>query len=590
MSNANLKTTLSLDTKRFDKALSRAKRAIARFKTAMRALGRAIPKVIKVIAALVAVISATSVGMAFGIKKAIDYGSAVSDISAQTGMASKNVVLWGEALRQGGLEADELGNIVNKLQKSVAEAIDDPKGKKAGIFENLGIDPKSLRELSTGDMLGRVAQRVGKIGDQVNKVHNLTGLFEESGPKMLTVFGDPEALERARRTMFTTAGLIEKNANTMDRISDVIGSIGVKIRSFFIGFSDGMLGTLQDVTAKLEAIDFAQMGRDFAKLFEDIPGALAKLFDVLKSGVVMLIFEVIALIKPVFEAMFDVAIGKLGDAFPMLAVGGKEEPKPEVPIALQNVEKLLKSKDPFTRQMAEMLMEMHKNNAAIEDILRKSGLMGAEGEEGRVLDPNQVKWRSKFQSSLHELFPNFVPDPELSSEEAERRLQAKIDAVFPRKRDMTGLPFTGIQEVNKFNHTEGGTGFRDSALDDLLRRRQQVRQRDGIVAKSNAPFNTSTTDNRTEMADGRTVFGGGSAGFTTPFSSGNIGKMLDVFGSSPSEDQRAKNRKRMETGLVVDPVTSRSHALMRKQLTAVEMSLDEMKKLNTKLTDAITVN
>ena len=65
--------------------------------------------------------------------------------------------------------------------------------------------------------------------------------------------------------MGSQAELLDKNANTFDRISDLLNSAGKKIQGFIVGVADVAAPQILSALEKFNALDFADMGQRFAK-------------------------------------------------------------------------------------------------------------------------------------------------------------------------------------------------------------------------------------------------------------------------------------------------------------------------------------
>ena len=291
MARATLEARLELDTTKFQKNLTKAKAVMAKFKVAMGKLGGGLASVGKNVAKLTAGFVALGVAVGAGVKKALDFGGKVSDISARTGLSAKEVTIWGEALRQAGYDGDELWNSVAKLNKNISEAVFNDASLQAGVLGELGLDAERLDKLDTGTRLKEVFDGLKNIDDITTRSRISEMLLGRSGSKLFGLLSDTKALQKAVQTLGQgQVDIISKQAEKMDLISDRIGGIGVKVRGFFVGVADKLIPLLTSATEAMNSVDLSEAGQKFGTAINNI----LKNFGTSMGSVIEAVFDVVA--------------------------------------------------------------------------------------------------------------------------------------------------------------------------------------------------------------------------------------------------------------------------------------------------------
>jgi len=202
-------------------------------------------------------------------KEALDLGGSLSDMSARTGIAIEDLVVLGRAFENAGKSADDVGGVINKMQKAIIEAADGAeKPKKA--FKELGISLEELRAKSPADQLEMIGKAIMGIDEPAKRSKLSMDIFSKSGAEMLAFFeGGKGSIEQARKELGSFAAIMGLNAAQMDTISDQFNSIKNKALEFAAGMLSKLLPAIELVTTALSRIDAAALG---AKLGEVITG------------------------------------------------------------------------------------------------------------------------------------------------------------------------------------------------------------------------------------------------------------------------------------------------------------------------------
>ena len=290
MATANLKSKISLDDTQFSAGLRRVKltsaAAAKQIGTSFRKLGGIMANLAKSLARFAAIAGAITFAAAVAgavklgnaLKKAFDAGGALSDLSAQTGIAVKQLAILQQAFEDNGVSADQVGGVINKLQRSISDFGND-LSTQVRAFERLGISYDAIKSKTPLQQFQMVQQALAKMEDPTARAATAMEIFGRSGGNMLALFQDGNAISNAMVTVGSAADLLDKNAGKFDRISDLLNSAGSKLQGFFVGVGDVAADKILPVLEKFNAIDFAAMGQNFAQNFD-----LPKLFELLNAG------------------------------------------------------------------------------------------------------------------------------------------------------------------------------------------------------------------------------------------------------------------------------------------------------------------
>jgi hypothetical protein len=209
-------------------------------------------------ATVTAKLALDSSGFTAGLTKAL------SDLSSRTGVAAGQLRVLQEAFKQNGLSAEQVGPVVNKLQRALVEA-GSKGGEVARTFDTLGLNLNDLRGMSAADQFQAIGQAINALPDPAARAAAAMQLFGRSGGELLTLFSNSGALTQAAATVGSQADLLTKNANMFDQASDILGSVGTKLEGFFVGVADQIVPAIMPLLEAANGIDLASIGQDLGQ-------------------------------------------------------------------------------------------------------------------------------------------------------------------------------------------------------------------------------------------------------------------------------------------------------------------------------------
>lgn len=233
---------------------------IARAKSAVAGLGGAVTGIgARGFAVAGAAAVAFGTATAVGIKRAFDLGGQLADMSAITGRSVTSILLLRRALEDAGVSMEKIDRFIMTGQD---------RGK---------VIARALENISAGDWAD------------------------------------------AAKSIGTQAQILEKNATTFDRVSDLLGRAGGKLQGFFVGAAGSVGKALLPILERFDKMDFAAQGEKFGQGLVTGAQALAGFFD-----------KPEAILKPFQDAFTAVVLGignlmvaVLGKAFRTLQAGAQ---------------------------------------------------------------------------------------------------------------------------------------------------------------------------------------------------------------------------------------------------------------------------
>lgn len=231
----------------------------------------------------------TAAGIVEGFKHTLDLGGELNDLSARTGESVGQLTILREAFSEAGLGADGVEPFLLKLQSALG-GVNEEGEKTSDAFAALGTSAEELKGLNAIGQIEKLQQGFAGIADQADKIQAARNLFGKSGGQMLSLLGDPQALDDARKHAGPLADLMEKNAGTFDHLGDVLGALKLKFDEFFGGALSKIAPEFTTLAEALDGIDFVGIGESVGTLAKpflllgEALGSLAPLINEVGEG------------------------------------------------------------------------------------------------------------------------------------------------------------------------------------------------------------------------------------------------------------------------------------------------------------------
>ena len=234
-----------------------------------------------------------------GFSDALDLGGRLSELSTRTGEAAGTLLVLETAFKNSGLEASQVGQVINKLQNFMQDATNGGE-KQTKVMRDLGISFADLAGKTPSDQMQVFAEKIASISDPTQRAATASEVFgEKLGGKLLPLLVDFSGnIDDARNKVGSLEQVMNENAATFDKFSESIEAVKGKMAAFSAGVLSETVPSLQKLGSEMEGVDAAGLGEiigqilnpaivDLTKnitLATDIFGALKKAASDAGSG------------------------------------------------------------------------------------------------------------------------------------------------------------------------------------------------------------------------------------------------------------------------------------------------------------------
>jgi hypothetical protein len=196
-----------------------------------------------------------------GLRDIAKLGSDLSDVAARTNISVRSLAIMRQAFQDAGVGADRVSQSIALMQRQLAEAATSGTGPAADAISRLGLNIEELMALAPDEQFRLLAQRIGSVEDPAIRTGIAMDIFGRSGNDLVTLFKDAGAFEKAEQRLGALPDVLERNAATLDAISDSIANLPNRSRQLFAGVTDQIGGLLQRVLEGIERIDLTSLGQ-----------------------------------------------------------------------------------------------------------------------------------------------------------------------------------------------------------------------------------------------------------------------------------------------------------------------------------------
>jgi hypothetical protein len=247
MATARLEAFLGLNTKQFQRALTKARSEAAAFaKAGLAVMGAA---------------SITAgAALAAGTKRILSMGGALTDLRDQTGASVRALLTLQTALKAAGVDAGKLGPALNRMQKGLVDA-ERGTGEAVKGLDLMGLSLADLRGHSVVGQFATIARQLGAIEDPAKRAAAAMAIFGDAGASMGAFFQDSGAIDDAVASLGKMPEVMDRFANAFDRADDILGRLPQKADQFFTGFASEIVGSILGPLEEVNRLDFTELGQ-----------------------------------------------------------------------------------------------------------------------------------------------------------------------------------------------------------------------------------------------------------------------------------------------------------------------------------------
>lgn len=275
----NLAATLSLNTQGFTAPLAGAMNAVHGATEGMRKAFEGVQHALGLLGVSFAAFKSAE-AFTEHLKGIFETGKELKTLSAISGQSVQDLVVLKKAFTEAGI-GDSLETNMIRLQKALG-GVNEEGEPTVFMFQKLGLNIAELKNMSAIEQFQRVSGAIGKLSTQSDRAASAMAIFGRQGASMLAL--DPKEIDEAQKSMAAYGGIMQKNAALFTSITNVLETLGGKVKGFFAGFADQVGPVLLPLLEKLKSISLIGLGEQIGGVVAKLGGAFAALTAAFKSG------------------------------------------------------------------------------------------------------------------------------------------------------------------------------------------------------------------------------------------------------------------------------------------------------------------
>jgi hypothetical protein len=204
-------------------------------------------------------------GAAHAFSAVMEKGGQLADFADQTGIAEGKLVVLGRAFENNGMKAEDMGMLVNKMQKTLAGAGEEGS-QVAEKLSRLGLSVSDLKEMTPDEQFRSIAKALAQVQDPSEKAALSMEIFGKAGGRTLALFDDfDNQMAQAAGEVGSFADVMQQKARAFDAIGDGLGAIAGKVVEFTAGLLSETTPALQTFIDYFKSIDVTSFGKGFSE-------------------------------------------------------------------------------------------------------------------------------------------------------------------------------------------------------------------------------------------------------------------------------------------------------------------------------------
>jgi hypothetical protein len=204
-----------------------------------------------------------------GVRDALKFGKELQQLSLRTGDSVRDLVELQQAFKLSGLEADQVGPMVNRLQKAIAGLNDEGKSTSPA-FEKLGVSAGSMGKLLPLQQFQLLSAAFAKIPDPAQRAALAMALFGKNGGQMLQLFRDPEAFAMAEEQSGRLGQRMEENAESFADLEKRLTAVNTRMKEMWVTLAESLVPSLGKMADAAKNINLAPIGAGLSDLLATV--------------------------------------------------------------------------------------------------------------------------------------------------------------------------------------------------------------------------------------------------------------------------------------------------------------------------------
>lgn len=199
-------------------------------------------------------VSLSIAGAFRGMNSAIAKGGALYDLSQQTNVAVKDLVILQQAFENAGASAGMVPRTIMQMQKALANS------KMSETWKKIGLDIKGTGEAGPAQQFEMIGKALNNIKDPAERTAVAMKVFGRGGYMLKGLFADPNAMRDATTGLGSMPYVMARSAEMFDKFGDAMSMAKAKMTGFWAGILLGMKPALDAATKFMASFDFAKAG------------------------------------------------------------------------------------------------------------------------------------------------------------------------------------------------------------------------------------------------------------------------------------------------------------------------------------------
>ena len=220
-----------------------------------------------------------------GVRQVFDLTKGLGELSDQTGVSVGRLYELGREFQNAGMEADDAGAAINKMQKFLQQGGPGGDEKTYDALRLLHLNFLQIKQLSPEHQFDAIGKAIAGLDSPTQRAAASMEIFGKSGGRLLRVFSDPKFANGG--DLGGRAEILQKNAALFEEASVKLSHAGDIFKSFYTGLAERAASPLVAVLDRLEATDLTKYGEMFGDdLLEGATGVVEMLVAIKKSDIV----------------------------------------------------------------------------------------------------------------------------------------------------------------------------------------------------------------------------------------------------------------------------------------------------------------
>ena len=195
-----------------------------------------------------------------GVQKVLERGAGLAKLSDQTDTSIASLYRIQRGLQYIGLGAEDAGNMIFMLNKSLG-GINDNGEPTAAVFSQIGLSIDRLKKMDAPQQLLSIANAVQHLdsASATSAAGKIFGRF--NAREFLELSANANEFADALRRGGVQAAIYDRFGHTFEKIHSLVGDLKENFSGIFLGLAAGVAPALENVVKMLDNLDLSKIGQ-----------------------------------------------------------------------------------------------------------------------------------------------------------------------------------------------------------------------------------------------------------------------------------------------------------------------------------------